>query len=337
MQVRLYHEESEEESVLMISVKEAMRDEGWREAMQKEIDMFKRLGTGEVVKRPDGRKVIKGKWVFAVKSNGTKKARYVARGDYQEAYLDYSPSKTYAAKLLMRSLLILTAFAAQSDVTLSHIDISSAYLHAFLDEEIYVEMPHGYEKTHVREETECIRKEKDKVLKLRKAMYGLKQSDFAWNREFDGTITNEKGLGFKKCKLDPCLYYSIIMGKPCWIGLRTDDIILMHYTDAQKEHVLRGLREKYDVRDEGRVNIYCGLQFTFTPTHIKVHQPKYASLLLEHYGYDKSNPTPTPVATDVLSSVPRGEKQESKKESKSGDSGKTLKAFDQREIMGSIL
>jgi len=329
-------EENKEGLMIMLSVGDAMKDEGWRAAMQKEIDMFKKLGTGEIVERPDGRKVIKGKWVFNVKNDGTKKARYVARGDYQEPYLDYSPSKTYAAKLLMRSLLIITAFAACSGATLSHIDISSAYLHAVLDEEIYVEMPHGYDEKEVKEQAST-RNEKKKVLRLRKAMYGLKQSDFAWNREFDGTITNNKGLKFQRCKLDPCLYYAMIEGKPCWIGLRTDDIILMHYTDAQKEHVLNGMRKRYDVRDEGRVKIYCGLQFTFTPSHIKVHQPKYASMLLEHYGYSHSNPTPTPVATDILTSTPRGEKAGNKSESKSGDSGKSLKTFDQREIMGSLL
>ena len=54
-------------------------------------------------------------------------------------------------------------------------DVKSAFLNRYLEEEVYIEQPLGY----------VVRGHKDKVLKLKKALYGLKQAPRAWNSRID--------------------------------------------------------------------------------------------------------------------------------------------------------
>ena len=64
-------------------------------------------------------------------------------------------------------------------------DVKSAFLIGFLQEEIYVEQPGGFVK----------KGNEDKVYRLRKALYGLKQAPRAWYGQIDGHLL---GLGFEK-------------------------------------------------------------------------------------------------------------------------------------------
>ena len=70
---------------------------------------------------------------------------------------------------------------AENEWLLHQMDEKSAYLHAPIDEEIYVARPQGYDENP------------DKVWRLKKSLYGLKQSGRNWNITLHDYL---KGLNF---------------------------------------------------------------------------------------------------------------------------------------------
>ncbi|KAL0410575.1 UNVERIFIED_CONTAM: Retrovirus-related Pol polyprotein from transposon TNT 1-94 [Sesamum latifolium] len=73
------------------------------------------------------------------------------------------------------------------------LDVKSAFLNGFLEEEVYVDQPPGY----------VVKGQEDKVLKLKRALYGLKQAPRAWNSRIDHYFQNK---GFIKCPHEHALY-----------------------------------------------------------------------------------------------------------------------------------
>ncbi|GJZ97532.1 copia protein [Tanacetum coccineum] len=96
------------------------------------------------------------------------KARLVAQGYNQQEGIDYD--ETYAPVARLESIRILLAYACALDFKLFQMDVKSAFLNGFINEEVYVAQPPGF-----------IDFEKpDHVYKLKKALYGLKQAPKAW-------------------------------------------------------------------------------------------------------------------------------------------------------------
>ena len=69
------------------------------------------------------------------------------------------------------------------------IDVDTAFLHVELEEEIFLKIPKGHEHDGYK-----------KVLKLKKAIYGLVQAARQWWKKFNSTITS---MGFKENNVDP--------------------------------------------------------------------------------------------------------------------------------------
>ncbi|KAF6517865.1 hypothetical protein HZS61_008144 [Fusarium oxysporum f. sp. conglutinans] len=150
-----------------------------------------------------GRQILGCHWVYTYKldKHGRLvkiKARLVIRGDQQ----DKDERDTYAATLAGMSFRTLVALANRFDYEMLQYDAVNAFVHATIDEDIYMEMPMGYRK-------------KGRILKLRKALYGLRRSPLLWQKHF------EKGLirtGFQRVPGEDC----------CWLH---GDIIFFFYVD----------------------------------------------------------------------------------------------------------
>jgi hypothetical protein len=107
------------------------------------------------------------------------KARIVVRGDQQSRS---KMESTYAATLAARSFRTFMAIAARFDLELKQYDAVNAFVHASLDEEIYMRKPPGYRND-------------SNILKLNKALYGLRRSPLLWQKAFTAILLR---LGFKK-------------------------------------------------------------------------------------------------------------------------------------------
>ncbi|GJU00680.1 retrovirus-related pol polyprotein from transposon TNT 1-94, partial [Tanacetum coccineum] len=125
------------------------------------------------IPRPRNMLIIGTKWVFRNKLDendivSRNKARLVAQGYNQQEGIDYD--ETYAPVDRLESIRILLAYACTLDFKLFQMDIKSAFLNGFINEEVYVAQPPrfiDFEKP-------------DHVYKLKKALYGLKQAPKAW-------------------------------------------------------------------------------------------------------------------------------------------------------------
>ena len=142
--------------------------------MDNEMAGLLKHDTWELVSRsslPRNRKPTKSKWVYVIKHarDGTIekfKSRFVVCGYSQIEGLDFD--QAFSSTLRSTSLRTLLALAAQHGLQLDHVDVSNAFTQALIDEDIWVEPPKGYEVRDADGTT--------KVLKLRKALYGCRQS-----------------------------------------------------------------------------------------------------------------------------------------------------------------
>ena len=106
----------------------------------------------------------------------TFKARLVAKGYTQKEGVNYE--ETFSPVAMLKSIRILLSIEIALDYEIWKVDDKTAFLNGYLEESIYMEQPEGY-KTHEQQQ---------KVYKLLKSIYVLKQASRSWNLRFDETI-----------------------------------------------------------------------------------------------------------------------------------------------------
>ena len=172
--------------------------QNWRTVMDNEMRALEQNRTFELVRLPVNKNVVGGKWVYNLKESaqGSKsyKARYVAKGYSQVEGIDYF--ETFAPTASMTSVRTLMQIAAQQNLIVHQMDVSTAYLNADIDAEIYIRQPSGYEVNSDEGD--------ELVWKLNKSLYGLKQSGRNWNQLLHDFMTKE---GYDRNPADQCLYY----------------------------------------------------------------------------------------------------------------------------------
>ncbi len=163
-----------EEADEPVSFKEAITRHDWPEwkmAMEREYNSLMENGTWELVSRPNGANIITSKWYFKLKKDRFGYilkyiARWVAHGYKQEEGIHYV--KTFAAVVKPMSYKCLFAVGVKCGYRIRHMDVVTAILYDFLNKVIYMEQSHLFAT------------ELDKVCKLIKVLYGLKQALHVW-------------------------------------------------------------------------------------------------------------------------------------------------------------
>lgn len=158
------------------TVKEAVDSEDgklWKEAMVDEMASLHKNEAWDLVELPTGRKPIGSKWVFKNKTNAEGKvekykARLVAKGYSQVPGIDFGDIFSPVAKVT--SIRLLLSVAAAFDFEVEQMDVKTTFLHEDLEEEIYMKQPEGF----------AVKGKKELVRKLKKSLYGLKQSPRMW-------------------------------------------------------------------------------------------------------------------------------------------------------------
>ena len=137
--------------------------------MQEEYSSIMKNDVWEVVPSPEGKFVVTSKWLYQVKhaTDGSIekfKARFVARGFSQVGGVDYE--ETFAPLARYTSIRSIISIAAEMGWKIHQMDVKTAFLNGFIQEEVYIEQPQGF-KVHGKESHVC---------RLKKALYGLKQA-----------------------------------------------------------------------------------------------------------------------------------------------------------------
>nr|GFA21298.1 hypothetical protein [Tanacetum cinerariifolium] len=134
-------------SIELVNVDEALKDADWVSAMQDELDQFARLKVWRLVPRPEGKTIIKTKWIFKNKKDKSSlvirnKASLVAVGYSQQEGIDYD--ETFAPVARIEAIRLFLAYAAHKDFTVFQMDVKTAFLNGILKEEVYVGQPPGF-------------------------------------------------------------------------------------------------------------------------------------------------------------------------------------------------
>jgi hypothetical protein len=116
----------------------------WVDACLEELKSLQKRNVYELVDLPEGRKAIKNRWVFNVKSDGRKRARLVAKGFSQIEGIDFD--ELFSPVVRYETTQLILGVAALEDFKIESVDVKAAYLYGKLDEEIYMEQPEGFTK-----------------------------------------------------------------------------------------------------------------------------------------------------------------------------------------------
>ena len=177
-------------------VEEALKDENWVESMHQELHQFVRNDVWELFPSPKDTHVIETKWIFKNKTDEDgevvrNKSRLVAQGYTQVEGIDFDESFAPIARL--ESIRILLSIVCIMNFKLYQIDVKSAFLNGFLNKEVFVEQPKGFQDPHFL----------NYVQRLKKALYGLKQAPRAW---YDRLTTYLLDHSFKRGQADRTLF-----------------------------------------------------------------------------------------------------------------------------------
>ena len=174
--------------------------EEWRQACTEEISTLRKFSVFELVTLSKGKKAIRNRWVFDIKSDGQKCACLVAKGFSQIEGVNYN--ELFSPVVQYGSVPLLFAIAALKQWHMLAVDVKTAFLYGKLNEEIYMQQPQGF-----------LEKGKEKLVwQLTHAIYGLKQAAPAWWKELKSLM---KQLGSTCHHLDAGIFvnrkYGIIV------------------------------------------------------------------------------------------------------------------------------
>jgi hypothetical protein len=188
----------------------------WKEAMEEELHALMRNKTCELALLLEGKKVLGFKWIFTVKQTpqgkiDRYKARLVAKGYSQTYGIDYD--ETFAPVAKMGTVRTLISCAANFGWSLHQLDMKNAFLHGDLQEEVYMEIPPGF----ANEQTV------GKICKIKKSLYGLKQSPRAWFDRFRRAVC---GMGYSQCNADHTVFFKHKGSSITILAVYVDDIVI---------------------------------------------------------------------------------------------------------------
>ncbi|TPX49026.1 DNA-directed DNA polymerase [Synchytrium endobioticum] len=228
---------------------EAIESGEWIKAMEIEATSFREHGVFEIVDRVHGIRTIPGKWIYCRKNlvNGASiaKARFVAMGFRQREGIEYN--WTYSPTTMSTSLRMLLTIIAKEDLDCDQLDVSTAFLHGRLQEDIYMEIPLGF----------GMNPDSRKVVKLKKAIYGLKQAGREWNNMMNHRL---KEIGFIPLVMDPTVYQLLENNEVLYLILYVDDILIASRSRSSMERVKEMLRAIVKLKDLGPVKTFIGIE-----------------------------------------------------------------------------
>jgi hypothetical protein len=246
-------------------------------------------GTWTVVRLPKGKRAIGSRWVFKIKRNADGsvdryKGRIVAKGYSQREGVDYT--ETFAPTARFGALRAVIALAALEDMELESIDIATAFLNGVIDAEVYMQKPEGVEiPGHEGPEW---------VLKLLKALYGIKQGPRCWSKRLHTVMTD---IGFRRLECDHSVFVYERDGVKVIVPVHVDDLVLASKSKEGIAKVKSELMERFKLRDQGPTSFILGVRLERDREQrtIALSQPAYIDSILRAYGMQDCNPANVPM------------------------------------------
>ncbi|KAJ9556835.1 hypothetical protein OSB04_011449 [Centaurea solstitialis] len=252
----------------------------WQEAMKAEMQSMYDNHVWELEDLPQHCKVVEHKWVFKKKTDmdgnvHTYKARLVAKDFTQTHGIDFD--ETFSPVAMLKSIWILMAISAYFNYEIWQMDVNTAFLNGKLTEDVYMQQPEGFVDP----------KNPDKVCKLLKSIYGLKQASRSWNLHFDERI---KEFGFAKSEFKPCVYTKLSGSTVTFLVLYVDDILLIGNDVPTLQSVKNWLSKCFQMKDLGEAAYILGIKIYRNRSKrlIGLSQSTYIDKILKKFRMDES-------------------------------------------------
>ena len=182
----------------------------------------------------------------------------------------------------IETIRLIIGLAASKGWKIHHLDVKTAFLHGDLKEEVYVSQPQGF----------IVKGQEDKVYKLKKALYGLRQAPRAWNVKLNQIL---RGLNFHRCSKEPSLYRKEMNNELLVVVVYVDDLLVTGTSLKLIDVFKQEMATKFEMSDLGMLTYYLGIEVIQKEDGIVLKQDRYARRILEETGMASCNPTHIPM------------------------------------------
>ena len=156
-------------------------------------------------------------------------------------------------------------------------DVKSAFLNGEIQEEVYVSQPPGFAQ----------KGQEEKVYRLAKVLYGLRQAPRAWNAKLDGCLQE---FGFARCEAEHAVYTRGEGAGRLLIGLYVDDLIVTGKDAREIERFKVKMKNRFEMSDLGLLTFYLDIEVKQDAEGISLSQAAYDRKVLSNSGMDGCNP-----------------------------------------------
>jgi hypothetical protein len=255
----------------------------WQAAIDSELNSIKMNEVWTLVPRTNQR-VIGCRWLFKVKRNSENqpiryKARLVAKGYTQKFGVDYH--ETFAPVVKIQSLRAILAIAAACQLHVHQIDIDTAFLNGELNDVVHLEPPPG---SNISTNFVC---------RLRKTLYGLKQSPHEWNQTLVRFLTQ---MGYKQTMADVCVLFK----GTTIIAIYVDDILIIADNLKVIQHIKDAIASRFDIKDLKQANLLLGINFEkLNDGSWQIHQRQYIREIMELFSVNNMKTSEIPMQPNL--------------------------------------
>jgi hypothetical protein len=158
-------------------------------------------------------------------------------------------------------------------------------LHGELEEEIYMDQHEGF----------IVPGTEDLACKLKRSLYGLKQSPRQWYKRFDSFMLAH---GFKRSQYDSCVYIKFVNGSPMYLLLYVDDMLIAAKSKKKITTLKAHLSSEFEMKDLGAAKKILGIEITRDRKSglLFLSQHDYINKVLHHFTMPNAKKVTTPIA-----------------------------------------
>ena len=232
------------------------------EAIAKEIEGLCQNGVFQFVRELPDKKPLSSRLVLKVKyrADGAydkHKGRLVVKGFQAMPGVDFF--STYSPMATMTTVRMVLSIAVAMDLDCWHVDIPQAFVQSKIDTPIYLQLPDGI-TVDARYPNG---KYDNRVVRLLRALYGLKQSPQLWNKELNRILTDVHG--FTRSTSDSCLYYckNPNNGKFVLLVAEVDDLVITGSDEEKIQAVKRDFVSRYKITAWERIASFLGINIKY--------------------------------------------------------------------------
>lgn len=212
------------------------------------------------------------------------KARVVAQGYSQKSDIDFD--QVFAPVTRQATLRLFLTVAAKQNLIVQHLDIRKAYLNGVL-EEVYMRQPPGF----------VVVGKEEYVCRLRRSIYGLRQSARCWHRKLNEVLTK---YGFKPSAADQCLYTKDGTAGRDLLIVHVDDILLASADEANVKKEFEHLCREFELTCLGEIRHFLGVEVLCEDNTFKIRLKQFIDKLIVKNEMENAKTTRSPMDIGFL-------------------------------------